>query len=149
MGLRVDNAPDLCIRKVLNSNLGKGLVYPDYGCSWLCSVPPGKCRGGTASFKISIHLSSIHSTLYNLPTESSVKYPKIIFSGLLWHSSSLSSSDRVTKYATMANSAWSGLSDITAQVKAFACLKISAYFPTSLPHDYGSHAITQGQFKPH
>jgi hypothetical protein len=87
--------------------------------------------------------------LYNLPTESFVKYPKIIFSGLLW-------CQNMPQWPRALEAI--NLSGITALVRlycrkltlsAFACLKTSAYFPASLPHVYNPHAITQGQFKPY
>jgi hypothetical protein len=73
----------LCIQEVLGSNLGPETGYPDCGFSWFSSVLTGKLWDSTLKlghdpflphpFQFIIHLSPLHSTLYNLSVQTSSK----------------------------------------------------------------------------
>jgi hypothetical protein len=66
----------LHLQEVPGSNLGLETSYPDWGFSWISSVPPGKCQDSTLKlghdhffpnlFRFIIHLSSFHLMLYSL-----------------------------------------------------------------------------------
>jgi hypothetical protein len=72
---------DSCIREVAGSNLSPDTSYPDWGCSWFSSVPPGEYQDSTLElghdrflqnpFQFIIHLLPIHSTLYSLTNSKS------------------------------------------------------------------------------
>jgi hypothetical protein len=75
----------LRIRKVSDSNLGSEIGYPDWGFSWLFSLPPGDCQDCTLSHNsflpnlllFIILLTPYHVTLYSILVTEKASHNKL------------------------------------------------------------------------